>query len=78
MPRQVRFMSDFKDNKVGDHVMVDDQVAVDAIASGAAVPSIDPIEPDPAPVAPEDEASPVEADPVTSEATAAPAPVEAQ
>jgi hypothetical protein len=42
--RTVKFIKDFESYKADDHVEVDDQVACDAIASGAAVPSVDAIE----------------------------------
>lgn len=42
--RTIHVCVDFDVHKAGDHVEVDDQVAVDAIAQGFAVPSVDPIE----------------------------------
>ena len=41
--RTVQFLADFGGHAAGDHVEVDDQMACDAIAQGAAVPRIDPI-----------------------------------
>jgi len=44
MPRQIRFLADQGEFKAGQIAVVDDQLAVDAIANGTAVPSIDPID----------------------------------
>ena len=80
MTRQVRFLADHGDFKAGQTVVVDDQVAVDTIASGVAVPSIDPIdapeivaaEVAPEAETPEPEAAAPEAAPETVAAEAAP------
>lgn len=39
--RNVLFVSDFESFKAGEHTQVEDQIAVDAIANGYAVPSVD-------------------------------------
>lgn len=44
MPRQVRFVADCGNYKAGQTAVVDDQLATDAIANGAAVPSIEPLQ----------------------------------
>jgi hypothetical protein len=44
MPRQVRFVSDHGNYQAGQTAVVDDQLAVDAIACGDAVPSIEPLQ----------------------------------
>jgi len=43
--RNLLFVQDFQTYKAGDHVEVDDQTAVDAIAAGFAVPSVDALPP---------------------------------
>ncbi len=43
--RNLLFVQDFENFKAGDHVEVDDQTAVDAIAGGFAVPSVDALAP---------------------------------
>ena len=54
--KNIQFVQDFDAYKAGDHVLADDQVACDAIACGAAVPSVQAIAmPVPAPVAAVDE-----------------------
>ncbi len=53
--KNVLFLQDFGPHKAGEHVMAEDQVACDAIASGAAVPSVQAV-PVRAPVATKAEA----------------------
>ncbi len=43
--RNVLFVRDFESFKAEDHVEVEDQIAVDAIAGGFAVPSVDAFAP---------------------------------
>lgn len=50
--KTVRFVADHGDHKAGQVLAVDDQLAVDAIAHGVAVPSIDLLPPGPARAAP--------------------------
>lgn len=55
--KNILFLQDFAGHKAGEHVMADDQVACDAIACGAAVPSVDAVPaPAPAPITPQTEA----------------------
>lgn len=80
MSRQVRFLADHGEFKADQIAVVDDQLAVDAIANGFAVPSIEPIdapetvaaEAAPEAVTPEPEAAAPEAAPETVAAEAAP------
>jgi hypothetical protein len=41
--KNIEFLQDFDAYKAGDHVLAPDQVACDAIACGAAVPSVQAI-----------------------------------
>lgn len=41
--KNILFLQDFDAFKAGDHVLAPDQVACDAIACGAAVPSVEAI-----------------------------------
>jgi hypothetical protein len=54
--KNIQFVQDFDAYQAGQHVLAPDQVACDAIASGAAVPSVQAIAmPTPAPDAAVDE-----------------------
>lgn len=41
--KNVLFLQDFGSHKAGEHVLAEDQVACDAIAAGAAVPSVEAV-----------------------------------
>ena len=47
MSRQVQFVVDAEPYKAGDIVVIDDQAACNAIATGKAVPNIDPLPEEP-------------------------------
>jgi hypothetical protein len=49
--KNIEFLQDFDAYKAGEHVLAPDQVACDAIACGAAVPSVQAIA-EPAPAKP--------------------------